>query len=151
MDTFDRETRSWIMSRVLSRGTKPEVAVDKALREAKCKFSTKGDRLPGNPDFVIQDIRLAVFVNGCFWHLHQGCRHAKIPTTRSEFWKAKLEANAVRDRASAGNLVQAGWRVLWVWECSTRSSSSAQELQLLLELWIGATDVFGEISGDQRS
>ena len=120
MDTFDRETRSWIMSRVPSRGTKPEVAVGKALKEAKCKFGTKGNELPGNPDFVIQDIRLAVFVNGCFWHWH-GCARARMPKQNRKYWEQKIGRNIRRDRRNKAALRKAGWHYWTVWECNLKS------------------------------
>lgn len=116
-DTFDPETRSWIMSRVLSRGTKPEVAVRKALRNAGCKFGTKGGRLPGKPDFVLPKIRLAVFVNGCFWHWH-GCSRSRMPKANRDYWQKKISRNVRRDRRSKAALRNAGWRYWTVWECN---------------------------------
>ena len=119
-DTFDRETRRWIMSRVLSRGTSPEVAVRKALREARCKFSTKSGRLPGKPDFVLRKIRLAVFVNGCFWHWH-GCPRSRMPKDNRPYWQRKIARNVRRDRRSKAALRKAGWRYWTVWECNLKN------------------------------
>jgi DNA mismatch endonuclease (patch repair protein) len=116
MDTFDRKTRSWIMSRVLSRGTRPEERVRKSLREAGCKFSTRGGGLPGRPDIVIRRIRLAVFVNGCFWHWH-GCRRSRMPRDNRQYWRRKIARNVRRDRRSKNALRRAGWHYWTVWEC----------------------------------
>jgi len=116
-DTFEAATRSWIMSRVLSRGTKPEQAVRKALKASGCRFSSRGKRLPGNPDFVIPDLRLAVFVNGCFWHWH-GCPRSRMPASNRAYWERKIARNVKRDRKSKRSLMAAGWHYWTVWECS---------------------------------
>ncbi|MEK7996798.1 MAG: very short patch repair endonuclease [Planctomycetota bacterium] len=119
-DTFDAKTRSWIMSRVLSRGTRPEVAVGDALREAGFKFSTKAARLPGNPDFVLRRIKLAVFVNGCFWHWH-GCPRSRMPRDNRYYWEKKIARNIRRDRSTKTALREAGWRYWTVWECNLKT------------------------------
>jgi DNA mismatch endonuclease (patch repair protein) len=119
-DTFDPETRSWIMSRVLGRGTKPEVAVRAALRSCGCRFSTRGQKLPGNPDFVLPELRLAIFVNGCFWHWH-GCPRSRMPASNRDYWERKIARNVQRDRRSKRRLTAAGWRYWTVWECSIAS------------------------------
>jgi DNA mismatch endonuclease (patch repair protein) len=115
-DTFDPAMRSWIMSRVLSRGTSPEVAVRKALKLAGCRFSSRGGELPGNPDFILREIRLAVFVNGCFWHWH-GCPRCRMPASNRLYWTRKIERNVARDRRSKRRLSSAGWHYWTVWEC----------------------------------
>lgn len=117
MDIVDRKTRSWIMSRVVSRGTKPEIAVCASFRQAGFRFSTGGDDLPGRPDFVFRGIKLAVFVNGCFWHWH-GCRRCRMPKTNRAYWKQKVEHNLARDRKARRNLTALGWHYATIWECS---------------------------------
>jgi DNA mismatch endonuclease (patch repair protein) len=119
-DTFDAKTRSWIMSRVLSSGTKPEQAVRTALRDSGCRFSSRGKRLPGNPDFIIPDLRLAVFVNGCFWHWH-GCPRSRMPASNRPYWERKIARNVKRDRRSRRSLTAAGWHYWTIWECCLRS------------------------------
>ena len=116
-DTFDPRTRSWIMSRVHSRGTRPEQVVREALRKSGCRVSTHGKSLPGNPDFVIRDLRLAIFVNGCFWHWH-GCRRSRMPATNRAYWTRKIDRNVCRDRRSKRRLSAAGWHYWTVWECA---------------------------------
>ncbi|MCC6342515.1 MAG: DNA mismatch endonuclease Vsr [Bryobacterales bacterium] len=115
-DTFDPGARSWIMSRVPSRGTKPEQAVRKALMAAGRRFSSRGKKLPGNPDFVIPSLRLAVFVNGCFWHWH-GCPRCRMPKSNHEYWERKIAGNVRRDRRSKRNLNADGWHYWTIWEC----------------------------------
>lgn len=109
------------MSRVQSRGTRPEQAVRKALRAAGWRVSSNGKALPGNPDFVIREIRLAIFVNGCFWHWH-GCPRSRMPATNRAYWTGKIARNVRRDRRSKRSLSAAGWHYWTVWECGLASN-----------------------------
>ena len=120
-DTFDSKTRSWIMAQVHSRGTRPERVVRQALREAGCRLSSHAKSLPGNPDFVIREIRLAVFVNGCFWHWH-GCPRSRMPATNRAYWQSKIARNVRRDRRSKRSLTAAGWHYWTIWECRLSSN-----------------------------
>jgi len=115
-DTFDIETRSWIMSRVVSRGTKPEKCVTQALRAAGLRFYTHRRSLPGNPDIVFPKRRLAVFVNGCFWHWH-GCVRCRMPSSNQRYWRKKIAKNVERDKKHRVALHQLGWRYMTIWEC----------------------------------
>lgn len=133
------------MSGIRGRNTKPEMIVRKALFAAGFRFRLHRGDLPGRPDVVLPGKRVAVFVNGCFWHAHPGCRYAKLPATRREFWEAKLAANVERDRRDVARLLADGWRVLIVWECSTRSSGAVKLLPGLLASWIDGTELSGEI------
>lgn len=134
-----------MMSGIRGRNTKPEMIVRKALFAAGFRFRLHRGDLPGRPDVVLPGKRVAVFVNGCFWHAHPGCRYAKLPATRREFWEAKLAANVERDRRDVARLLADGWRVLIVWECSTRSSGAVKLLPGLLASWIDGTELSGEI------
>lgn len=116
-DTFDPEVRSWIMSRVLSRDTKPEQIVCGALKESRIRFSSDGKNLPGNPDITFRRVRLAVFVNGCFWHWH-GCKRSRMPASNVDYWKRKIARNVARDTRSKRALSVAGWHYCTIWECS---------------------------------
>ena len=135
------------MSGIGARNTKPELLVRKALFAAGFRFRLQRKDLPGRPDVVLPGRRVVVFVHGCFWHAHQGCRYAKIPSTRREFWEAKLAANVERDRRAREALLSAGWRVLVVWECATRSSGVRERLSELLTRWIEGFELSGELSG----
>ncbi len=135
------------MSGIGGKNTKPELLVRKALFAAGFRFRLHRKDLPGRPDVVIPGRRVVVFVHGCFWHAHQGCRYAKIPATRREFWEAKLAANVERDRRVREALLSAGWRVLVVWECATRSSGVLERLSELLTHWIEGAELNGDLSG----
>lgn len=146
-DVVDAATRSRMMSGIGGKNTKPELLVRKALFAAGFRFRLHRKDLPGRPDVVIPGRRVVVFVHGCFWHAHQGCRYAKIPATRREFWEAKLAANVERDRRVREALLSAGWRVLVVWECATRSSGVLERLSELLTHWIEGAELNGDLSG----
>jgi len=146
-DVVDAATRSRMMSGIGGKNTKPELLVRKALFAAGFRFRLHRKDLPGRPDVVLPSRRVVVFVHGCFWHAHQGCRYAKIPATRREFWEAKLAANVERDRRAREALLSAGWRVLVVWECATRSSGVRERLSELLTHWIEGTELMGDLSG----
>ncbi|MGA2738531.1 MAG: very short patch repair endonuclease [Bryobacteraceae bacterium] len=115
-DTVDRATRSWIMAQVRSRNTKPERLVSKALKKLHIQFSADPGTLPGKPDLVIRKIRLAVFVNGCFWHWH-GCRRSRMPAQNRAYWECKIARNVARDARSKRALRALGWHYWTVWEC----------------------------------
>ena len=110
------------MRAVRGKDTKPEMAVRRALHRLGLRFRLQQRDLPGRPDIVLPRHRLAVFVHGCFWHHHSACPKATMPKTRVDFWSSKLEANQARDRRVESDLVEAGWRVLTVWECETRNA-----------------------------
>lgn len=133
------------MAGIRNRDTKPEVVVRKALFAAGFRFRLHRKDLPGSPDVILPGRRIAVFVHGCFWHAHAGCRYAKIPATRQEFWKSKLAANVERDRRACEALLSAGWRVLLVWECATRTPVAAELLPKLLAGWIEGPEFSGEL------
>lgn len=135
------------MSGIGGKNTKPELLVRKALFAAGFRFRLHRKDLPGRPDVVLPGRRVVVFVHGCFWHAHQGCPYAKTPATRREFWEAKLAANVGRDRRTREALLSAGWRVLVVWECATRSSGVRERLSELLTRWIEGVELSGELSG----
>lgn len=106
------------MSRVRGKHTKPELLVRRHLHAARLRYVLHDSRLPGKPDLVFPSRRVAVFVHGCFWHGHEGCKKATIPATRPEFWRAKIEENKARDIRAAKELEALGWRVKIVWQCS---------------------------------
>lgn len=105
------------MSKVRGKNTKPEIAVRSYLHRRGLRYRLHDPSLPGKPDLVFKSRRVVVFVHGCFWHGHAGCSKARIPKTREEFWRTKIETNAVRDRRSIRRLRALGWRVLVVWQC----------------------------------
>lgn len=112
--------RSALMSKVRGKNTKPEMIVRRALHAMGVRFRLHAKELPGRPDIVMRPRKAAIFVHGCFWHSHPGCRRCRIPSTNSEFWAEKLERNRSRDQAAIAALEDGGWRVLVLWECETR-------------------------------
>ncbi|MFC3716506.1 very short patch repair endonuclease [Luteimonas soli] len=116
MDVVDRATRSRMMSGIRGKDTKPELAVRSFLHRAGLRFRLHA-RLPGKPDLVLPRYRTAVFVHGCFWHRHEGCRYATTPASNVEFWQEKFAANVQRDARAKQQLEEAGWRVETVWAC----------------------------------
>ena len=124
--------RSAQMALVRSRDTKPETRVRKALHAAGLRYRLHDRRLPGSPDLVFASRRLVVFVHGCFWHQHAGCAACRMPKTRQDFWRAKLEGNVTRDARQVTELEAQGWRVLVVWECETRDATALNALARLI-------------------
>jgi len=120
-DVFSKEKRSWIMSRVKGRNTKPEILVRSLVHRMGYRFRLHRRDLPGNPDIVLPRHRKVIFVHGCFWHGHKGCPRSKRPTTNESFWNRKLDGNIERDRLYSAELSGMGWKVLVVWECETRT------------------------------
>lgn len=108
------------MSKVRSRDTAPEMAVRRMAHAMGYRYRLHVPGLPGRPDLVFPRLKAVVFVHGCFWHRHHGCRKATVPATRTDFWLAKLTRNVERDRANLSLLKAAGWRVLVVWECQLK-------------------------------
>lgn len=149
-DVVSRETRSRMMSGIRAKGTKPELFVRKALFAAGFRFRLHRRDLPGVPDVVLPGKKIAIFVHGCFWHMHKGCRNAKMPSTRQDFWSEKLGRNVVRDRENIDALVGLGWRVLVVWECATREKGAEILLPSALASWIGGGEATGELSGGSK-
>lgn len=126
-DTLTTAERSALMKRVRRSDTTPEMVVRRALHRRGFRYVLNDRRLPGSPDLVFPSRRKVIFVHGCFWHYHQGCARAKIPSTRPEFWAPKLAANRARDKAAVSALRRAGWRVMTVWECELLDADRAIE------------------------
>jgi DNA mismatch endonuclease (patch repair protein) len=144
-DVVSPAARSRMMSGIKGKDTKPEVLVRKALFAAGYRFRIHRKDLPGSPDVVLPGRKVAIFAHGCFWHRHADCKNAKLPSTRPEFWKAKLEGNAARDRRTVDALTAEGWRVLVVWECATRNPATLDTLPEILSVWIEGSERVGEI------
>lgn len=150
VDIVDAVTRSRMMAGIQRQNTRPEIIVRQSLHAMGFRFRLHRRDLPGVPDIVLPGRRIAIFVHGCFWHMHSNCQLSKLPETRRDFWQAKLEANTRRDRRAVETLLSMGWRVLTVWECAVRTEEKATKLSEKLRQWIGGGDVIGEISGDSK-
>lgn len=120
VDRIDAATRSRNMSRIRSIDTQAELAVRRIAHSLGYRFRIHRRDLPGTPDLVFPSRRVVLFVNGCFWHRHDGCRRAATPKTRTEFWKDKFRRTVKRDRFVNEALANSGWRTGVIWECETR-------------------------------
>ena len=118
-DVVDAATRSRMMAGIRGKDTRPEMILRRGLHARGFRFRLHDRRLPGSPDLVFPGRRAAVFVHGCFWHGH-ACPLFRLPATRQEFWRAKIEGNAARDKAAEAALLADGWRVLTIWECALK-------------------------------
>ena len=119
-DVHDKATRSRNMAAIKGKNTKPEMIVRRGLHARGLRFRLHRRELPGCPDLVFPSRQIALFVHGCFWHAHQGCRFFKLPGTDQERWSTKLEGNRTRDERDQAALRMMGWQVVVVWECELR-------------------------------
>ena len=138
-DIVGRDRRSRMMSRIRGRDTQPEIMVRRVAHGLGFRFRLHRRDLPGRPDLVLPRHRAVVFVHGCFWHRHKGCRYAYEPKSRVRFWTAKFRENVARDGRNEAALRALGWRVLVIWECETRRRDVV-ERRLLDELRPAAND-----------
>lgn len=128
MDRLSATKRSWLMSRVRGVNTVPEMRVRKYLHALGFRYRLHGKNLPGKPDIVLPKYRTVIFVHGCFWHRHRGCRYASMPKSNVEFWKDKFESNVSRDKKNQYALRKAGWRCLTIWACETKAERKLARL-----------------------
>lgn len=120
MDRLSPERRSWLMSRVRSKDTTPEMTVRRMVFAMGYRYRLHGPKLPGKPDLVFPRRRKVLFVHGCFWHGHEGCRLSRTPKTNSDFWQAKVVSNRARDLRNMNALEAEGWTALTVWQCELK-------------------------------
>lgn len=121
-DIFSPEKRSWNMSRIRSKDTKPEKVVRSLLHKMGFRFRLHANTLPGKPDIVLPKYQTAIFVHGCYWHRHEGCKYAYTPKTRIEFWEKKFDNNINRHKKVENELKQSGWKVFVIWECEIKDT-----------------------------
>lgn len=126
MDILAPEQRSRLMSRIRGKNTGPELKVRRLAYALGFRYRLHRRDLPGSPDLVFASRRKAIFVHGCYWHRHPGCRYAYLPKSNVEFWQAKFAANVARDEIATRALKESGWQVLLVWECETRDTEALQ-------------------------
>ena len=147
-DVVDRKTRSRMMSGIRGKNTKPEIQIRSMLHRHGFRFRIHVNSLPGKPDIVLKRYRAVIFVHGCFWHGHD-CHLFKLPSTRPEFWKSKIDGNRERDAANIKALNDSGWHVLIIWECSLKGKMRIEETVLLEKIssWITGSSSECEITG----
>jgi DNA mismatch endonuclease, patch repair protein len=134
-DVHDKKTRSYNMSRIRGKDTKPEMLVRKFLHANGFRFRLHVKDLPGKPDIVLPKYKTVIFVHGCFWHGHKHCRYYVIPKTKTEWWLNKINGNIANDKKATVALKQQGWKIINLWECDLRSRKlSKSRYQLLKKL-----------------
>jgi DNA mismatch endonuclease (patch repair protein) len=121
-DVHSKEQRSYNMSKIKSKDTKPELLVRLFLFKNGLRYRLHVKNLPGNPDIVLSKYKTVIFVNGCFWHGHSECRYYVVPKTRTEWWLSKINKNIENDRQAVQKLEEIGWKVLQVWECELKKT-----------------------------
>ena len=131
-DKLTPEQRHLCMSRIRSKNTKPEIIVRKYLFSHGFRYRVNVKRLPGTPDIVLRKYRTVIFVNGCFWHGHEGCRYFVLPKSNVDFWKAKIERNRQRDLNARIRLRDMGWHVIQLWECQLKPKVRQRTLEGLV-------------------
>lgn len=134
MDVHDRATRSYNMSRIKGKNTKPEDIVAKYLFAHGFRYRRNVKTLPGTPDIVLKKYKTVIFVNGCFWHAHEGCKYFILPEENREFWEEKLLRNRERDAEKQKQLKELGWNVIVIWECELKSSKDERLVALTKEI-----------------
>ena len=133
MDVHDKKTRSYNMSRIKGKETKAEVVVRKYLFANGFRYRKNVRQLPGTPDIVLPKYKTCIFINGCFWHGHEGCRYFVVPKTNTEFWLNKIETNRQRDIRKINDLQILGWKVITIWECELIASKRSETLESLIK------------------
>lgn len=122
MDRISEERRSWNMSRIRGKDTKPEILVRSLLHRAGFRFRLHSSKLPGKPDIVLPKYHTVIFVHGCFWHRHKGCKYAYTPKSNIGSWESKFESNVKRDAEVKSQLEKIGWKHFTVWECELNTN-----------------------------
>lgn len=131
-DVHDKATRSYNMSQIKGKNTKPEVLVRKFLFSKGFRYRIHDKRLPGKPDIVLPKYKTVIFVNGCFWHGHNKCKYFILPKSNAQWWKEKLDRNIQNDILYQSKLLEQNWKVIVVWECDLKGSYSLQTLEKLM-------------------
>ncbi len=134
MDVHNTATRSYNMSRIKGKNTKPEMLVRKFLFAQGFRYRLHVKTLPGKPDIVLPKYKTVIFIHGCFFHGHEGCRYFKVPATRTEWWLDKIEGNKKRDIETVRKLTELGWKVITVWECELKKDFLNITLNNLLKI-----------------
>jgi DNA mismatch endonuclease (patch repair protein) len=128
MDSLSKTQRSWNMSRIRSENTRPELMVRRLLRQLGYQVNAYSKRIPGNPDIVLRKYRTVVFVHGCFWHQHAGCKRSSLPKSNRQYWLPKLKGNIKRFNQVRRLTRKLGWRHFVVWECQTKNSKTLSDV-----------------------
>ena len=131
MERLTSQQRHKNMASIHSQNTKPEIIVRKYLWKQGFRYRLNYPRLPGHPDIVLRKYRTCVFVNGCFWHGHEGCKYFRMPKTNIDFWEKKIKRNKERDKEEQRQLAKMGWHCITIWECELKPKARTQTLKAL--------------------
>jgi DNA mismatch endonuclease Vsr len=134
-DVHDKSTRSYNMSQIKGKNTKPEMIVRRFLHAQGFRYRLHDQRLPGKPDLVLPKYKTAIFIHGCYWHKHEGCRYFVVPKTRTEWWMNKINRNVINDLKAADALKRSGWNIYIIWECELKKGKIEQTLKRLLNFF----------------
>ena len=132
-DVHSEEVRSYNMSRIKGKDTKPEMLVRKFLFTKGFRYRLHDKRLPGKPDIVLPKYKTVLFIHGCFWHGHEGCRYFVLPKTRTDWWLSKIDNNKLNDFQSVRALVADGWRTIVIWECELKPNERESTFSKLFD------------------
>jgi DNA mismatch endonuclease, patch repair protein len=132
-DVHEPRVRSYNMSQIKSKNTKPEMLVRKFLFSKGLRFRIHDKKLPGKPDIVLKKYNTVIFIHGCFWHGHKGCKYFVVPKTRTEWWLEKINKNALNDAKNSEELIRNGWNTLTIWECELKPSKREETLNQLVK------------------
>lgn len=133
MDKHSKEVRSYNMSQVKSKDTKPELLVRKFLFSKGFRYRLHNKKLPGTPDIVLSKYKTVILINGCFWHGHEGCKYYTIPKTRTNWWIDKINRNIDRDVENKTKLQDLGWKIIEIWECELKVKPRESTLEAILQ------------------
>lgn len=135
MDSLTPEKRSWNMSRIKGKDTSIEVKVRKYLFSKGFRFRKNDKRYPGKPDIVLPKYKTVIFINGCFWHMHPGCKQGRLPKSNVEYWRKKLEKNVLNDKLHIQQIERMGWSSIVLWECELKKDFDGVMEKLLKQLY----------------
>ena len=132
-DVHDQKTRSYNMSQIKGKNTKPEMLVRRFLFSKGFRYRLHVKDLPGKPDLVLPKYKTVIFINGCFWHGHEGCRYYVVPKTRTEWWLAKINGNKQKDGENFLKLIEIHWKIVTIFECELKGEQLKKTLIKLLD------------------
>ena len=132
-DVHEPEVRSYNMSQIKGKDTKPEIMVRKFLHSKGFRYRLQDKKLPGKPDIVLKKYKTVIFIHGCFWHGHENCKYFVIPKTRTQWWVDKISRNKQKDKEAVISLKELGWRIITVWECELKPANRHERLNFLIK------------------
>lgn len=133
-DVHSNLIRSYNMSQIRSKDTKPELIIRRFLHSKGYRFRLHDTKLPGKPDIVLKKLKTGIFVHGCFWHGHKGCKYFVTPKTRTQWWMDKINRNNLNDKSKKQLLEESGWKTITIWECEIKPAKIENTLHRLLEI-----------------